>query len=148
MTAVMIAIGPWLYQVEHPWHWLTYGQNAAALQALCALLALMGLFLHTLYTRRMMRLGNWTRRASITPVFTAKEIVPHYFGDGAKVFRVSMTIKNLGEGPAVIIWAWHQPVSDKFSVFDSGIVTQPANVATGSVPESDLMKGDSMEIHF
>jgi hypothetical protein len=59
-----------------------------------------------------------------------------------------MTIRNIGEGPAAIIWAWHQPVSDKFSVFDSAILTQPPSVRFGYVPESDLLKGDSMEIHF
>jgi hypothetical protein len=97
----------------------------------------------------MMKLGELTRRAMITPVFTAKEIVPHYLSeDSNEVCRVSMTIRNIGEGPAAIIWAWHQPVSDKFSVFDSAILTQPHSVRFGNAPESDLLKGDSMQIHF
>lgn len=139
----------WLYQIEHPWHWLTYGQNAAALQASCALFALVGLTLYTLYTRRMMKLGELTRRASITPVFTMKDATPHYVNqDSDAVCRVSMTIRNIGEGPAAIIWAWHQPVTPKFSVFDAGIVKQSPSAQPGYVPESDLLKGDSMEIHF
>lgn len=27
---------PWLYQVRHPWHWLTYGQNATAFGVILA----------------------------------------------------------------------------------------------------------------
>src|ERR1019366_4887010 len=63
---ISATVVPWLYQVTHPWHWLTYGQNAAGLQALCAFLALIGLIFYTLYTRRMMMLGELTRRAAIT----------------------------------------------------------------------------------
>jgi ribosome-binding ATPase YchF (GTP1/OBG family) len=29
-------MNPWLYQLLHPWHWLTYGQNAAAFGILIA----------------------------------------------------------------------------------------------------------------
>jgi hypothetical protein len=30
------SLHPWLYQLRHPWHWLTYGQNATAFGILVA----------------------------------------------------------------------------------------------------------------
>jgi hypothetical protein len=42
------------YQVLHPWHWLTYGQNAAALAGLAAIAGTFILYRYTVYTRRMM----------------------------------------------------------------------------------------------
>lgn len=142
-------VNPWLYQVRRLWHWLTYGQNAAALQGVCALLAFYLLWRYTVYTRRMMELGEITRRAMITPVFTAKNIVHHSAREGADaVCRVSMTIRNIGEGPAAIFWTWHQPVSDKFSPSKSEILIQSPSSQSGYAPEGDLMSGDSMEIHF
>ena len=139
----------WLYQIMHPWHWLTYGQNAGALQGVCAVLAFILIWRYTVYTRRMMQLAESTRRASITPVFTAKDTVPHYVSeDSEAVCRVSMTIRNIGQGPAAIFWAWHQPVSDKFSPSNSTILLQHPSTRFGFVPESDLMSGDSMQIHF
>src|ERR1700732_3242906 len=39
-----------IYQLHHPWHWLTYGQNATALAAVAAVVGLIGtLFLHALH---------------------------------------------------------------------------------------------------
>jgi hypothetical protein len=49
-----------VYQVLHPWHWLTYGQNAAAVAALAAVVGFIVLFFYTLYTRRMMRTQSRT----------------------------------------------------------------------------------------
>jgi hypothetical protein len=49
-----------VYQVLHPWHWLTYGQNAAAVAALSAVVGFIVLFFYTLYTRRMMKTQSRT----------------------------------------------------------------------------------------
>ena len=49
-----------IYQVLHPWHWLTYGQNAAAVAALAAVVGFIVLFFYTLYTRRMMKTQSRT----------------------------------------------------------------------------------------
>ena len=49
-----------LYQVLHPWHWLTYGQNATALGVVVAILGAIVLFFYTLYTRRMMKMQSRT----------------------------------------------------------------------------------------
>jgi hypothetical protein len=142
MASSAVSPSSWLNHVIHLWHWLTYGQNAAALQGICALLAFYLLWRYTAYTRRMMELGENARRSMITPVFTAKEIVPHYLSDqSAAVCRVSMTIRNIGQGPAAVFWAWHQPVSDRFSPPGTQILIQSPLVQAAYVPESDLMSG-------
>lgn len=149
MALTTAYVQSWLYQVKRPWHWLTHGQNAAALQGICAFLAFFLLWRYTVYTRRMMELGEITRRAMITPVFTAKNIAPHYLHESSDaVCGLSVTIRNIGQGPAAIFWAWHQPVSENFSPSKSEILIQSALTQLGNVPESDLMSGDSMEIHF
>lgn len=145
-------MSPTSYQFHHPWHWLTYGQNAAAVQALCAVTALIGLFLYTRYTRRMMTVSELTRRASLTPVFAASGIEPHYLNNlqptPDSVVRVSMNLRNVGEGVAVVVWSWYQPVSENFSVFDSGILKQPSSAPYGYIPVTSMTKGEIAEIHF
>lgn len=59
-----------------------------------------------------------------------------------------MTIRNVGEGVAVVVWTWHQPVSDSFSVFDSGILKQPSPIQNGYIPATSITKGESVDIHF
>lgn len=48
------------YQVLHPWHWLTYGQNASGL-------GLIVLVLYTIYTRTMMLEAERARRGAMVP---------------------------------------------------------------------------------
>ncbi len=71
-----------VYQLLHPWHWLTYGQNAAGL-------GIVGLFFYTLYTRRMMLIGQDTRRAELRPylVLESEQRVSGY---------ANVTIANVG----------------------------------------------------
>ena len=152
MLASPAPVLPWWSEFLHPWHyWLTDSQNAAGVQAVCAVMAFYLVWRYTVYTRRMMTLAENTRRASITPVFTAKEIVPHYLNptNGSDdICRVSMTIRNIGQGPAAVFWAWHQPVSDKFAPHKSDILRETPSARHAYVPESDLMSGDAMQIDF
>jgi hypothetical protein len=145
---MVIAVSPWKYQILHPWHWLTYGQNAAALQGVCALFAAIGLLFYVLDTRRMRQVGELTRRASMTPIFTARDIIPHCVSGSDDVFQISMTVRNVGEGVATVLWAWYQPVSAHFSVFDSGILTMSKSAKLATVPTNDLMKGESTVVDF
>jgi hypothetical protein len=92
---------PFWYQVLHPWHWLTYSQNAAAVQAVGALLGFILLWRYTVYIRRMMELAELTRRASLTPIFTAKKIEPIF--NGGDLVRVAVTVRNIGQGPAAML---------------------------------------------
>lgn len=151
MLVSSASISPWLYQVLHPWHWLTYGQNSAGVQAVFAVLTLVVVWFYTTYTRRMMELAEISRRASITPIFTAKEITSHYLDSSSgsdSLCRVSMTIRNIGQGPAAVFWAWHQPVSESFSPGKSNILRETPLSRAAYVPEGDLMSGDAMQIYF
>jgi hypothetical protein len=147
----MAIANPWQGWVALPWQWLTCGQNAAALQGICAVLAFYLLWRYTVYTKRMMELGEIARRSAIVPVFSAKEIAPHYLnpnGEPDAVCRVSMTVRNIGQGPAAVFWAWHQPVSERFAPSKSEILIASSSARPGFVPEGDLMSGDAMEIFF
>jgi hypothetical protein len=143
-----MAMSPWQYQLLHPWHWLTYGQNAAALQAVSAFFGVIGLLLYVLDTRRMRQIGELTRRASMTPLFTARDLNPYYVLGNEGLFQISMTIRNVGEGVATVLLAWHQPVSAHFSVFDNEILTMSKIAKSVTVPANDLMKGESMVVDF
>ena len=127
-----------VYQILHPWHWLTYGQNAAGL-------ALVGLFFYTLYTRRMMKLSESARRANLIPVFSLRGL-PEYEPTDVeqtpaselglappivKEFSVVLNIRNLGEGPAILLQSWHQPVSERFSVDNTFLLVKSKGAADG-----------------
>jgi hypothetical protein len=99
----------WVYQLFHPWHWLTYGQNAAGVQTVTAVLALLGLFAYTVYTRRMKTLQQETRRGELFPTLA----VSSYQEDGV---TISIGIRNVGRGPALGAKFWHQFVSDEFEL--------------------------------
>ena len=151
-----------IYQITHPWHWLTYGQNAAALGALSAVLGLIGLFFYTTYTRRMMKLGEATRRATITPIlvlraepeFIATEVETSPAGELGftphKVisYRTVLKIRNIGEGAAVFLRAWAQPVSEKFGIGGATILLKTVHSTDGSSESTELFKGESTSVAF
>jgi len=80
-----IAVGPTLYQFLHPWHWLTYGQNASVV-------VLIVVAFYTIYTRRMMLLAQQTRRGELYPILAVQKFV-------AKNGSMDLAIKNVGAGP-------------------------------------------------
>lgn len=141
---------PWLYQILHPWHWLTYGQNAAALQGVCALFGIIGLLLYVIDTRRMRRASELTLRASMSPVFTARDLVPYYANPGTLegIYRIEMTVRNVGEGPAPVFFAWFQPVSAHFSITGAMVIPMPKTARLGEVSVRDLMKGETAHVEF
>src|SRR5258708_37528988 len=122
-----------LYQIFHPWHWLTYGQNATALASVSAVAGLIGLFFYTRYTRRMMKLQEQTSRASITPVFVSRGGVEFeatgithtsaseigLASPSISEYAAVLNVRNVGEGVALFLSAWGQPVSDGFTAYDS-----------------------------
>jgi hypothetical protein len=144
-----------LYQILHPWHWLTYGQNAAGV-------GIVGLFLYTLYTREMMKLAEASRRATITPVFSLKAIrfypteyepstVANQIGlvpQKAVAFRLELDIRNIGEGPAIAFQSWYQPVSERFTIADSNVLSKSSHVRSGELKTSELLKSESATILF
>jgi hypothetical protein len=115
-------IGPHLYQILHPWHWLTYSQNAAGVQTVIAGLGFAGLIAYTAYTRRMKNLQQDTRRAELFPSLA----LASYKEEGTTVI---VSIRNVGRGAALDVLLWHQMVSDPF-VLDEFILKREAPVET------------------
>lgn len=97
-----IAVGPLLYQLLHPWHWLTYGQNASVV-------GLIVVVFYTIYTRRMMLLAQQTRRGELYPILALQEVI-------VKNDSMDLAIKNVGAGPLLNVFQWGQPVSERFEL--------------------------------
>jgi hypothetical protein len=108
----LLAFGPLLYQLLHPWHWLTYSQNASAI-------TLIVVALYTLYTRRMMLLAQQTRRGELYPILALQEVI---LGNGS----MDLVIKNVGTGPMLNVFQWGQPVSERFKVGGAFLERPPA----------------------
>jgi hypothetical protein len=89
---------PTLCQFVHPWHWLTYGQNAVALATVTAAAGLVGLYLYTRYTKNMMITNVGALNASFRPVLIP-EIV-QVDKDGT----ITVRVKNGGNGVATQIF--------------------------------------------
>jgi len=151
-----------LYQILHPWHWMTYGQNAAGVAAFAAILGLIGLYFYTRYTRRMMLLQQETQRAAITPILVstgAIEFVPLETKEdlGAQIgliaptvtgYRPVLKVRNVGEGAAIYITSWAQAVTEKFTMGGSILFLQSPDTNAGDQQLQALLKGESMEITF
>lgn len=99
---------PILYQLLHPWHWLAYGQNAAAFQSLTALAGLIGIAFYTYYTRQTTAAALETRRLSLTPCLVAS-IVP------ATLDRDEIEVINVA-APAVNCIVWGQNTNNSTAV--------------------------------
>lgn len=125
----------------------------AAVQAGFTALTFIVVFFYTLYTRRMMRLQEESRRSEITPVFSVREQILSMqltkdpngtehaeYGIYAKRIRLILGVRNIGKGPAVLVHAWHQPVSDSFSVGHSTLFNEQPGARFASVhaPTEDL----------
>lgn len=108
----LIGVGPTLYQLLHPWHWLTYGQNTSAV-------ALIVIVLYTLYTRRMMLLAQQTRRYELYPILVLQEVI-------VKNGSMDLVIVNVGAGPLINAFQWGQPVSDRFKLGGTFFERPPA----------------------
>jgi hypothetical protein len=122
-----IAATPIVYQLLHPWHWLTYGQNAAAV-------GLIVLVFYTVYTRRMMLLAQQTRRGELYPGL----ILQHC---EAKDGTLDLVIMNVGAGPLLNAVRWGTCVSPKFALGNTFLEPPPQveSIFAGSlVPQATL----------
>jgi hypothetical protein len=149
------------YQILHPWHWLTYGQNATGLAAAAALLGLVGLYFYTRYTRRMMELGELTNRATITPILVSSGAVQleaaatdqtpaselGFLDPTVTAIRAIVRVRNVGEGAAIYLDSWAQTVSATFEI-DTSILTRTSHVISGEHTVHELLKGESTEVRF
>lgn len=128
----------WAYQLFHPWHWLTYGQNAAGVQTITAVLAFFGLIAYTVYTRRMKTLQQETRRGELFPTLALST----YQDEGT---GISVGIRNVGRGAALNAKFWHQPVSEKYEL-DEFMLVPKIPVETSFL--GALMEGESKTIEI
>ena len=122
-----IAKGPIVYQLWHPWHWLTYGQNAAAV-------GLIVVVFYTVYTRRMMLLAQQTRRGELYPSL----ILQHW---EAKNGTLELVLMNVGAGPLLNAFRWGTCVSSKFALGSNFLEppTKAESMFAGSlVPQATL----------
>jgi hypothetical protein len=158
-------MGRIFYQVAHPLHWLTYGQNATALAAVAAVLGLIGLFFYTKYTRRMMEMQESALRAAITPVLvlqgnltfepTSLDYPPQpalaQFGiEPPKIieYRAVLKIRNIGAGAALFLRTWHQAISNKFVDNPLMILNRTTGSKDGVTTLTELMQGESATVIF
>jgi hypothetical protein len=114
---------PQLCQLVHPWHWLTYGNNAGAFASLMSLAALVGLVFYTRYTKNMMKVALETRRAEIIPYVVVEKRTPE------NIFVDQLEVLNLG-GPAVNCNLWQARVSDSFSIGSTFLEKPDGVIAT------------------
>jgi hypothetical protein len=98
----LVTVGPLIYQLIHPWHWLTYSGNASAV-------GLIVVVFYTIYTRRMMLLAQQTRRGELYPIIALQEVI-------VKNGSMDLVIVNVGAGPLINASQWGQPVSDRFEL--------------------------------
>ena len=150
------------YQVIHPWHWLTYGQNASGVAAVAGVFGLIGLYFYTRYTRRMMLLQQEMQRATITPIlvssgpiaFQAAEFTNSpaaqlgFIAPEAGSYRPVLSIRNVGHGAAIYITSWFQSVTEKFAMGSSILFLQSPETNPGDHPLTELLEGESTEIKF
>lgn len=115
MTSTMV-VGPLLYQLLHPWHWLAYGQNAAVV-------GLIVVVFYTIYTRRMMLLAQQTRRGELYPILAVQRFA-------AKNRSMDLVIRNVGGGPMLNAFQWGQPVSAEFQLRETFLERRPEIAAT------------------
>jgi hypothetical protein len=108
-TMEAIYLGPILYQVLHPWHWLTYGSNATAVGVAISALGLVVVILYTLYTRHLMMLAWQTRRGELYPLIVLES-------EERRDGHIEVVLSNLGGGSLINSFQWHQPVSESFSL--------------------------------
>lgn len=153
-----------LYQVLHPWHWLTYGQNATAVAALAAVAGLIGLFFYTRYTRQMMTMQETTVRETITPVLVMQgdsQFIPtkkHFVNPAAGIlgreepkvteYKAVLKIRNIGAGAALFLSGWAQPVSDKFVDNPQMVFNKTPHSKTGQAGLTELLRGESTTLTF
>jgi len=149
------------YQMLHPWHWLTYGQNGTGLAAIAALLGLVGLYFYTRHTRRMMELDEITNRATVTPILVSSgsiQLEPAtihqtpaselgFIDPLVTAIRAIVTIRNVGEGAAIYINSWAQVASITFEI-DNSILPRTSNVISGEHTVHELLKGESTDVRF
>jgi hypothetical protein len=131
------------------WLWGLLNQNASAIQATCAFLGVVGLFLYVLDTRRIRSEQEKTNRAAVTPfVCLSGETLGGNF-DGQKVASLysRIAIRNVGEGAALKLRAWVRVVPKDFSLDGSQwFEDEEQNAFSTVIEKSNLMNGEEATV--
>jgi hypothetical protein len=150
------------YQVLHPWHWLTYGQNATALAAVAAVVGLIGLYFYTRYTRRMMKMQESTTTATVTPILVLQGYVnfqptQEEYSDASALgfvppsvteYSAILKIRNVGAGAALFLRGWHQEVSKEFVDDPQKLFNKTPQSRDGASGLTELLHGESTTMTF
>lgn len=146
---------------DTPWGWPEV--YWVAVQSGCALVALFVVIAYTVFTRRMMKLAEETKRAAITPVFSVTKqdvlgpvidpgtLQPFHdtgFAPPRYIFIAAFTVRNVGQGPAILVRCWHQGVSKAFALRESLRLTPTPVSESGTVNKQDLVKNEKCLIRF
>ncbi len=130
--------------------------------AIAAILALIGLYFYTRYTKQMMEMQEAIARASVTPIlvtqgnvdFKPEEILDAPLSEvGVRPptitkYAAVVRVRNVGEGAALFLSAWHQPVSKKFVLEDSILFEKPEGARDGRSESTELIKFESTPVAF
>jgi hypothetical protein len=119
---------PYLYQVLHPWHWVTYGQNAAAV-------GLIGLALYTYFTYRLFRHSQDIERAKLLPYLVLQN------SNDPKTALDKVVVQNIG-APATNLVFWKTTVSHKFKFSEELVIDPYAHLSF----EGSMLRDGTREI--
>ncbi len=145
-----------LFPFLHPWHWLTYGQNATALAAIAGIIAVVGVAIYTYYTYRLLIASEETNRTKVTPILSLS-VGPNA---GGKLFPdergltqigtycVYFTIRNVSEGPALYLSCWGQEVSSGFHLQNGILRLRTDRSIDCLLSKRELMQGEAVEITY
>jgi len=105
-----------MYQLFHPWHWLTYKATnaeavaaiAACIAAITAILGLYGLWRYVVYTRRMMAATEASLRATFRPLLQIVKLSVQEDG-------IHVNVDNIGNGPAIHLIHWSKEAAKRHS---------------------------------
>jgi hypothetical protein len=117
------------HQFAHPWHWITYGQNASGLGAVSSLLAagaasIAGYFAFRAYQTTVQQLGVATKQYWDGHKMYLESVRPHLVvrAEGKRPSEISvpfctlLKVKNVGSGRAINIEGKNGIVFSAFSL--------------------------------
>lgn len=131
------------------WLWWLMNQNAPAIQAMCAILGVVGLFLYVLDTRKIRSEQEKTNRATVTPFVCPSEETLGGNSDGKKVVSLysRIGIRNVGKGAALKLKAWICLVPKEFRLDGSQwFEDEEHNRYSTVVEKSNLMNGEEATV--
>lgn len=108
----------------------------------------------------MMVVAVHTQRAAMTPIFSMRKCETTNIANPKMAFANEMgfqvpivafslftEIRNVGQGPAILLRCWHCPVSADYTL-DGRITVVNQRCSAGTISQRDLVKGETAEANF